>query len=88
MKKYADCGGDAFVLNSHGSIRTVDGKRCVNGVPDPFDPYRGKNVGGDIEFDYFDRPYCRRCGSRDIQVWGGTFVNTYVCDKCGERETM
>ncbi|MCQ2159727.1 MAG: metallophosphoesterase [Bacteroidales bacterium] len=83
---YADCGGHAFVLNSYGSIRRVDGKRCVNGVPDPFDPYRGKNTSRSIEFDCFDRPYCLKCGSRDIHERGGTFVNAYRCNACGAKE--
>ena len=85
---YMDCGGQSFLLNSYGTIRTLRGAVCKNEYPDPFDPYKYEESQRGIELDCFSRPYCRKCGSRTIYVRAGTFVDTYTCAKCGTTEHM
>lgn len=80
---YTDCGGNTFILNDYGTIRDMNGKICKNEDKDPFNP-EGSHPG--IGFDCFERPYCRKCGSRDIFVRAGMMANTYSCNNCGVKE--
>ena len=85
---YTDCCGEVFKMNDYGTFRTMADKVCKNLHQNPFDPYENTDRKRTIELDDFYRPYCRKCGSRDIFVRAGTMVDSYVCKNCGAQEFM
>lgn len=83
---YTDCQ-KGLILGSRGALRYLDGTRC-GGKEDPFhpkpNPYENKPFG----LDWFERPFCRRCGSHHIYIRAGMFVDHWYCRDCGNDALM
>lgn len=83
---YTDCQ-KGLILGSRGALRYLDVTRC-GGKEDPFhpkpNPYENKPFG----LDWFERPFCRRCGSHNIYIRAGMFVDHWYCRDCGNDALM
>lgn len=85
---YADCK-KALRLGPKGGLRYIDGKKCVNKEPDPFHPRPSKyEAAKSFDIDWFQRPFCRECGSHDVYIRSGMFVDHWYCNKCGKDALM
>ena len=85
---YADCR-KALVLGPRGGLRYMDGKRCVNSEPDPFHPRPSRHEAGrPFDLDWFQRPFCRECGSHDVFIRAGMYVDHWYCQQCHQDALM
>ena len=84
---YTDCR-EVLTLSQRGTLRRLSGKRCVT-KEDPFNPKvseweQYKKFG----LDRFHRPYCRCCGSRDINLRAGMMADHWYCRDCHEDQVL
>lgn len=79
---YADCR-KALVLGPKGGLYYLDGRKCQNKEPDPFHPRPSQyEAAKPFGFDWFQKPFCRACGSHDIHIRAGMFVDHWYCRRC------
>lgn len=78
---YADCGR-ALVLGPRGGLRYTDGRRVVNEVPDPFHPEARPGDDWSFGVDWFQRPFCRKCGSHNVFLRHGMWMSAWICKDC------
>lgn len=85
---YADCK-KPLVLGARGCLRFMDGRKCDNKGVNPFYP---KQSHGDYDsrfgHDWFERPFCRKCGSHRIYLRDGMYADHWYCSDCGNDAIM
>lgn len=84
---YADCSR-ALSLGDDGILRYLDGKECEITKGDPLKPSAKDDNGYSFGFDVFGRPFCKKCGSSNVHVWAGMFVDRWTCGDCGNMDHM
>ena len=85
---YADCQ-KPLILGARGGLRYLNGKRCTNKEDNPFHPQPSKYYTQEpFGIDWFRRPFCRECGSHNIYIRAGMFVDHWYCRDCGKDALM
>ena len=84
---FLDCGM-IFQISNGGKLYDKNGK-LIREKEDPFNPvpdpmYKDRK----LDLDTFTRPFCRECGSRNIYIKAGTYVDHWYCLDCGVDEIM
>lgn len=82
---FADCKR-VVIIGPRGGLRYPDGRKCRNKEKDPFHPTASKyEKDKPFGIDWFNRPFCRRCGSHYIRIRGGMFADHWHCMDCGNN---
>lgn len=82
---FLDCG-KIFLISNGGKIYDKNGRRLTN-KENPFNPPAEKGYESrHLDLDLFDRPFCRKCGSRDIYIKAGMCADHWYCLDCGADE--
>ena len=85
---YTDCGR-AFYLSERGTLYDLGGKRCKNEHGDPFRPDPDKYERDALfDFDAFQRPFCRSCGSHNIYIRSGMMADHWYCQDCHKDQIL
>ena len=84
---FLDCGC-IFQISNGGKLYDKNGK-LIRSNENPFNPSPDSMFKcRKIDLDAFTRPFCRECGSRNIYIKAGTFVDHWYCLDCGVDEIM
>lgn len=84
---FLDCG-KIFLISNGGKLYDKDG-RLLRFKEDPFNPVPEQmNKNRKVDMDSFNRPFCRECGSRNIYIKAGMWVDHWYCLDCGADEIM
>ena len=84
---FLDCGC-IFQISNGGKLYDKNGK-LIRSNENPFNPSPDSMFKcRKIDLDAFTRPFCRECGSRNIYIKAGTFVDHWYCLDCGADEIM
>ena len=84
---FLDCGC-IFLISNGGKLYDKNSK-LIRSNENPFNPSPDSMFKcRKIDLDAFTRPFCRECGSRNIYIKAGTFVDHWYCLDCGVDEIM